>query len=150
MISGVVLEEQVEDIARQPKPRVIINSFNHSKAEKYHGCSCSHSRDKKREGSTQSVEQKSLKWVIVKGADCIRNNQPMVLRVDMTIQEFVLMHISVHKVLPCIHDKHRDDNLQNLHRNRCLGCDAGCVCLRGQLLKQLQDRLVTTCWKKYL
>ena len=87
VISGVVLEEQVEDIARQPKPRVIINSFNHSKAEKYHGCSCSHSRDKKREGSTQSVEQKSLKWVIVKGANCIRNNQPMVLRVDMTIQE---------------------------------------------------------------
>lgn len=42
MISSVVLEDEMEDVARQPKTTVIINSFNHSKAEENNSSSCSH------------------------------------------------------------------------------------------------------------
>jgi hypothetical protein len=33
MISSVVLEKDMEDIARQPESTMIINCFNYSKAE---------------------------------------------------------------------------------------------------------------------
>lgn len=117
MISRVIPEKYMENITRQPKPTMIIHSFNHSKAEENYSCSCSHSRDEERDGTTKSIEQETLKWVIVKGPNCIGNNQPMMLGVDMTVQKFVLMHETVNKVLPCIHDKHCNNKLRKLNRN---------------------------------
>lgn len=120
MISTVVLE----DISRQPKTTMIINSFNNGKAEENHSRSCSHSRDQKRYSSTQSVKQHTFKWVIAKGTSCIRDNQPVMLGVHMVVQKSVLMHVvAMHKVLPCVHHKHCNNNLYNLDRNGRLNHD---------------------------
>lgn len=74
MIGSVVLEENMEDIARQPESTMIVHSFDHCKTEENYSCSCSHPRNKEREGSTKGVKQKTLEWVIVKGSNCVRNN----------------------------------------------------------------------------
>ena len=42
MVSCVILEKDMEDVARQPQSTVIINSFHNSEAEEYSCCSCSH------------------------------------------------------------------------------------------------------------
>lgn len=43
MVGSVVLEEDMKDVARQPKTTVIINGLDHGKTEEDHSCSCSHS-----------------------------------------------------------------------------------------------------------
>lgn len=47
MVSSVILEKQMEDITRQPESTMIINRFDHSKAEKDYSSTCSHSGNKK-------------------------------------------------------------------------------------------------------
>lgn len=106
VISSVVLEENMKDIARQPQPTVIIDCFNHSKAKEIHSSSRSHPRHKERDRPAESVKQETLEWMIVESPNCRRDDQPVMLRVDMAVQEFVLMHIAVHKVLPRVHDQH--------------------------------------------
>lgn len=41
--SSVVLEDELEDVSRQPEPTVIINSLDYSKAEEDHSSPSSHS-----------------------------------------------------------------------------------------------------------
>jgi hypothetical protein len=36
----------------------------------------------------------------------------MMLGVDVLVQEFVDVHVSVHEVLPCVHNEHSNDKLQ--------------------------------------
>ena len=93
---------------------MIIYRFYSSKAKECHSCSSSHSGHKERDGPANSIKQETLKRVIVECPNCASDNQSMVLGVDMAVQKFVLVHVSVYKVLPSVHDKHCNYNLQNL------------------------------------
>ncbi|KAE8718627.1 hypothetical protein F3Y22_tig00110009pilonHSYRG00326 [Hibiscus syriacus] len=48
------------------------------RAEENYSCARCHSRDEERDGPVKSIEQETLKWVIVKGHNCIGNNQSMI------------------------------------------------------------------------
>lgn len=70
--------------------------------------------------------------MVVESPNCIWDYQGMVLRVDVPVQELVLVHVSVHKVLPCVHDEHGNQELDELDEDGrlcfgspqvCLGCD---------------------------
>jgi hypothetical protein len=63
---------------------------------------------------------KVSKRVVVESPDGIRNDQTVMLRVDMSIEEFVLVHVAVHKVLPCTHHQHCNQELEHLNDHRWL------------------------------
>jgi len=63
----------------------------------------------------------------------------MVLRVDVPVQELVLVHVSVHKVLPCVHDEHGDQELDELDEDGRLCFGSPQVCLGCNQKKQLSD-----------
>lgn len=113
MISRIVVEENMEDITGKPESTVIIDGFDHGETEEEDGCPSSHPGDKEGDGPTDVVKQ-TLKWMIIEGTECERNNQSVMLRVDTAIQKLVVMHIAVNEVLPRVHDEHGDDELQSL------------------------------------
>lgn len=51
--------------------------------------------------------------MIVEGPDRIWDHKLVVLTVDMAVQELVLVHISVHKILPCVHHEHGNHELHD-------------------------------------
>lgn len=106
MISRVVLEDDVENIARKPKATVIINSLDHGKTKKENCCLSSHPRDQEGHGTSKCVQKETFQRMVIKSSDRIRNNQLVMLRVNVTIQELVLMHVAMHEILPCIHHNH--------------------------------------------
>lgn len=103
VIGCVVLKEHVEDITGQPKATVIIYSLDYSKAEKEHSSTWCHPCDQERHGATKGVKEETLQRVVVECSNCVRNNQAVMLGVNMTVQELVVVHVTVHKILPCIH-----------------------------------------------
>lgn len=124
MISGVVLEKEMEDVTGQPQPAVVIHGFDHRKAEEDRGCPHGHSRDEVGDGPTKRVDEETLERVVVEGPDRVRDNQSVVVGVYVTVQEFVPVHVSVQEVLPGVHDQHCYGNLQNLDWKRGLKCDS--------------------------
>lgn len=120
MVSCIVLEENVENVAREPKPTVIVNSLHHREAKEENCCLRSHARDQEGNGTPKCVQKETFKGMVVKGSDCIRNNQLVMLRVYVTIQKLVLMHVTMHKILPRIHHYHCYKYLDYLNCNRWL------------------------------
>lgn len=55
MICCIILKEQVKDIPRQPEAAVIVDRFDHCKAEEKDSSTGRHARDQKGEDPTDSV-----------------------------------------------------------------------------------------------
>ena len=120
MISTVVAEQCLEDVTRKPQPAMIIHCLNGSKGEKEYGCPWSHTRDKKWECATNGVQNKALERMVVKSSKGIRDYKSVVLWMDVLIQKLVNVHVSVHEVLPCVHNNHCSYKLQHYHKSRRL------------------------------
>lgn len=116
MISGVVVEQCMEDVAGKPQPAVVIHRLDGRKREKEYGCSRSHTGEEERESTADGVQNKALKRVVVKSPEGVRDYKSVVLGMDVLIQKLVDVHVSVHEVLPCVHNKHCDDKLQCYHQ----------------------------------
>jgi hypothetical protein len=120
MISAIVVEQGMEDVTRKPQPTVIIHRLDGCEREKEYGCPWSHTREEERESTTDGVQNKALKRMVVKSSKGIRDYKSVVLGMDVLIQKLVDMHVSVHEVLPCVHHKHCNDKLQHYHHSRRL------------------------------
>jgi hypothetical protein len=79
MISTVVAEQCLEDVTRKPQPAMIVHCLDGSKGEKEYGCPWSHTRDEKRECTTNGVQNKALKRMVVKSSKGIRDYKSVVL-----------------------------------------------------------------------
>jgi hypothetical protein len=117
MVSTVVAEEDMEDVPRKPHATVIIDGLDGCKGEEEYGCPWSHAGDEERERTTDGVQNESLEWMVVKSSKGIRDNKCVMLRVDVLIQKFVDVHVSVNEVLPCVHHEHCNDKLQHNYQN---------------------------------
>lgn len=120
MVGAVVAEEDMEDVAREPQAAVVIDGLDGRKREEEYGRLRSHAGDEEGEGAADGVQDEALKGMVVESSKGIRDYKSVVLGVDMLVQELVDMHISVHEVLPCVHNKHRNDELQCYHKGRRL------------------------------
>lgn len=71
VVSSVVLEKQMEDIARQPEPTMIVDGLDHSETEEENSSACGHSRDKEGYGTTERVQQKAFQRMVVQCPDSV-------------------------------------------------------------------------------
>jgi hypothetical protein len=58
--------------------------------------------------------------MVVKSSKGIRDYKSVVLGMDLLIQKFVDVHVSVHEVLPCVHNKHCNYKWHYDHESRRL------------------------------
>jgi hypothetical protein len=112
MVSAVVAEEYMEDVSRKPQTTVVIDGLDGRKREEENPNPWGHARDEERERAADGVQDESLQGVVVKSSKGVGDDKSVVLRVDVLVQESVDMHVSVHEVLPCVHDKHCNEELQ--------------------------------------
>lgn len=61
--------------------------------------------------------------MIVEGPNRVRDHKLVVLRMDMAVEELVLVHVSMHKILPCVHHEHGNNELHDLDQDRRLSID---------------------------
>ncbi len=92
---------------------MVIHCFDGGEGEEQDGGSRSYARKKKRQNPTNCVKEKPLQGMIVQSPKCIGYNKTVMLRMDMLVQELAVMHVSVHKVLPSIHDQHSSYELSS-------------------------------------
>jgi hypothetical protein len=117
MVSAVVAEEYMEDVPRKPQTTVVVDGLDGREREEEYASPRGHARDEERERATDGVQDESLQWVVVQSSKSVGDDKSVVLRVDVLVQELVDMHVSVHEILPCVHDKHCNDKLQCQHQS---------------------------------
>lgn len=76
--------------------------------------------------------------MVVEGPNCVWDYQGMMLRVDVPVQELILVHVPVHEVLPCVHDEHGNHELDELDVDGWLCCGSSQVCLGCDLQRSTQ------------
>jgi hypothetical protein len=106
--------------ARKPQSTMIIHRFDGCEGEKEYGCPWCHARGKEWESTADCVQDKALKRMVVKSSKGIRDYKSVVLGMDMLIQKLVDVHVSVHEVLPRVHNKHCNYKLHGYHESRRL------------------------------
>ena len=117
MVSAVVAEKDMEDVPREPQTAVVIDGLDGRKGEKEYACPWGHAGDEERERTPNGVQDESLQGVVVESSKGIWDNKSMMLRVDVLVQKFVDVHVSVHEVLPCVHNEHSNDKLQSYYQS---------------------------------
>ncbi|KAL3646483.1 hypothetical protein CASFOL_011663 [Castilleja foliolosa] len=111
VISRVVLKERLEKVAGQPKPAVVVDRLEGCEREEENGSPWGHSGNEEREGPTDRVEEDTFERVVVQGSKGVGNDETVVLRVDVLVEELVVVHVAMHEVLPGVQDRHGDDEL---------------------------------------
>ena len=120
MISAVVAEEYMEDVARKPQSAVIVDGFDGGEGEEEDGGSGCHAGDEEGESAANGVKNETLQGVIIESSKGVGDHKGVVLGMDMLVQELVDVHVSVHEVLPCIHNHHGNHELPYDHKERRL------------------------------
>lgn len=85
VIRGIILKEEVEYITGEPEAAVIVDSLHDSKTEEEYSCPSRHSWHKERDNTAEGVQKKTLQRVVVEGANRVRDDQPVVLGVDVAV-----------------------------------------------------------------
>ncbi|URE09921.1 hypothetical protein MUK42_05493 [Musa troglodytarum] len=111
VIRGVVPEEEVEDVPGKPQAAVVIYPFDGGEGEEEDGGSGRHAREKEGEAAAEGVQEKPFYRVVVLAAEGVWDDEAVVPRMDVAVQELVQVHVSVPEVLPCIENKHGDEEL---------------------------------------
>jgi hypothetical protein len=73
IVSIVVVEQHVEDVTKKPQSTMVIQGFDGCEGEKEYGCPWSHARGKEWERTTNCVQDKALKRMVVKSSKGIRD-----------------------------------------------------------------------------
>ncbi|PON87517.1 hypothetical protein TorRG33x02_166950 [Trema orientale] len=90
---------------------MIVDCLDCGKGEEENGSSRRHPGRKKRQGAAKCVNKKPLQRMIVQSSESVGHHEPVMLRVDVLVQPLILMHKTVHKVLPSVQNEHGNEQL---------------------------------------
>lgn len=62
-----------------------------------------------------SIEEEALDRVVVERPEGVGGDQAVVQRVDVPVEELVVVHVPVQQVLPFVHHQHCDQELPRLY-----------------------------------
>lgn len=105
MIGRIVREEYLERIERQFVSAMIIYGLHRREREQQDRLADGHAGCGVCDSCAQGVEQETLQPVVVQSTESVRNVEPVVHRVDVFVEELVLVEKAVEEVFPSVKDE---------------------------------------------
>lgn len=105
MIVCIVPEEELQRVEPEAISAMVVNGLHGPESKQKRRLTDGHARHALREERAHRVHQKSLQWMVVLRTEGVWNVQPVMHRVEVTIQEFARVEEPVKEILPSIDDE---------------------------------------------
>ncbi|OMO93167.1 hypothetical protein CCACVL1_06622 [Corchorus capsularis] len=92
MISSAILKQDMKRVSGKQHATMVIDIFQCAEREEKYGSPKGHPGDDKGQNSTNDVKKEPFNGVLIDGAISVRNNETMVVRMEVFVQEFDLVH----------------------------------------------------------
>lgn len=100
VVDGVIRESPLEQVEWKTVPAVVINGFHGGKRVQEYVLAWSQPENHGRSAGSESVQQKAFNRVVVQGTISVWHVEPVVARVESTVEPFVHVHGAMQGVLP--------------------------------------------------
>ena len=105
VVVGVVGADKLQRVPGEPVPAVVVDGLQRGNTKEEHGFASGKVRNPFRDPRTDSVKEEALEWVVVQSTERVRNVEPVVVGVELLVEEGVHMHRTVKEVLPGVDDE---------------------------------------------
>lgn len=105
VVVAIIGEEHLNRIPRKLVPAMIIHRLGRRHGKENNRLPRRHQSARLRQRRAERVEYEPFQWVVVQGAKGVGNVETVVDRVNMAVEEFVGVKVSVPEVLPAIENE---------------------------------------------
>lgn len=105
MIVCVILRDPLERVVGQSEARVVIHSLESAQGKEPDPLPNAHAGDFESQQRTHRVFEETFERVVVERAKSIRDIEPVVARMEGSIQPWTSVHLAMDHVLPGIHER---------------------------------------------
>lgn len=88
---------------------MVVDSLQGREGEEDQGTTVTHATEKEGQRGSNTVHQKALEGVVVKGAKGVGDIEAVVTRVEVLVEIWHVVEEAVEEVLPCVEEAHGEE-----------------------------------------